>query len=107
MPRGAWLAVAQLCSIGGLAWLALAMDVHWQQVRGTLAPPGRATVAGLRLLGVGALSASLLVCLHADHPTMAALVWVMSLAVAALAVALTLTWRPRWLAWLAAWAGRA
>jgi len=35
---------------------------------------------------------------------MALLVWVMALAGAALAVALTLTWRPRWLR-LLAWAG--
>lgn len=108
MPRSAWLAVALLCSVGGVAGLALAMDVHWQQARGHLhARASRATVIGLRLLGAGALAASLLFCLRADHATMAVLVWVMSLAAAALAVALTLAWRPRWLAWLVVWAGRA
>jgi hypothetical protein len=34
---------------------------------------------------------------------MAALVWVMGLAAAALAVAFTLTWRPRWLMVLMPW----
>ena len=34
---------------------------------------------------------------------MAALVWVMALAAAALVVAFTLSWRPRWLAPLVAW----
>jgi hypothetical protein len=47
------------------------------------------------LLGACALVLSLLLCLMADHVTMAPLVWVMSLAAAALIVALTLAWRPR------------
>ena len=36
---------------------------------------------------------------------MAVLVWVMSLAAAALAGTLTLAWRPRWLAWVVPGAG--
>ena len=103
MSERLWLIVALLCSFGGVAWLALAMDVHWRQARGVHASAGRATVVGLRVLGAGALFGSLLACLRADHASMAALVWVMSLAVAAVAVALTLAWRPRWLAWLVAW----
>lgn len=104
MPKSALLLVALLCSVGGLAWLALAMEVHWQRARGTDVGPGRATVIGLRVAGTGAVLASLLVCLRADHVSMAVLVWVMSLGAAALAVALVLAWRPRWLAWLVAWA---
>ena len=46
-----------------------------------------------------ALLASLLLCLRADHASMAVLVWVMSLAAAALLVAFTLAWRPHWLRW--------
>jgi hypothetical protein len=42
-------------------------------------------------------------CLNADHVSMASLVWVMSLAASAMVVAFTLTWRPRALAWLVAW----
>jgi hypothetical protein len=30
-----WLMIAVLTCLTGLAWLALAMEVHWQQVRGT------------------------------------------------------------------------
>lgn len=100
VPKSLWLLIALLCSVGGIAWLALAMDVHWQQARGAQAQAGRATVFALRALGVCALLASLLLCLRADHASMAVLVWVMSLAGAALLVAFTLAWRPRWLAWL-------
>ncbi len=81
----------------GLAWLALAMESHWEQVRGRQPLP-RGTVVGLRGLGVVALAASLGLCLCVDHASMAALVWVMTLAAGALLVAFTLTWRPRLLA---------
>lgn len=99
---GAWLlrALALLCSLGGLAWWALAMEVHWQQVRGPHAPLPRHTAFVLRMLGTVALLASLSLCLWTDHGSMAVLVWVMSLAVSAVTVALTLAWRPLWLAWL-------
>ena len=100
MPRPLWLLVGVFCSLGGVAWLALAMDVHWKQARGSDAEPGRGTALGLRALGAVALLLSLLACLRADHATMAVLVWVMLLAAASLAVALLLAWRPRWLACL-------
>jgi Protein of unknown function (DUF3325) len=93
-----------VCAIG-IAWLALAMEVHWQQVRGPDDTPPRAgVVRTLRVLGYGAIGVSLLICLRVDHVSMAALVWVMALAASALAVAFTLSWRPRALAWLVAWA---
>lgn len=96
------LAVALAACLAGMGWLALAMEAHWEQVRAGHRPP--ATVRRLRVLGALGLAASLALCLRADHPSMAALVWVMLLAAAALAVALTLTWKPRWLLVLA-WAG--
>ena len=103
MHKGLLLTLALLCSAGGVAWLALAMEAHWQQVRGTATGPARRVSIGLRVAGSVALLASLLACLLADHATMAVLVWVMSLAASALVVALTLAWQPRWLAWLAPW----
>lgn len=106
MPKSLLLSAALLCSVGGVAWLALAMEEHWQQVRGHAVQHRPRTVTSLRALGVIALLASLLLCLRADHATMAVLVWVMSLAAGSLVVALTLAWRPRWLAFLALWAGR-
>lgn len=97
------LVLALLSSICGMAWLALAMKVHWQQVRGaTESSP--ATTRVLRVLGVLALLVSLVLCLAVDHVSMASLVWVMSLAAAALTVAFTLSWRPRVLGALVFWA---
>lgn len=94
MPEAAMLFAAVACNVAGFAWLATAMDVHWQQVRDSQAPSG-IVIAMLRVLGASALVLSLVLCLLADHVTMAPLVWVMSLAAAALIVAFTLAWRPR------------
>lgn len=93
MTAAALLVAATVAALIGLGWLALAMDAHWQQVRGDAPLPAR-TQHILRILGVTAISASLVLCLMADHPTMAALVWVMALAGSALVVAFTLSWRP-------------
>lgn len=89
------LLAAWALSVLGMAWLALAMDVHWEQVRPDVQTPAGAR--RLRALGALALAAALAVCLMVDHASMASLVWIMALAAAALTVALTLTWRPRWL----------
>ncbi|MBP8205011.1 MAG: DUF3325 domain-containing protein [Giesbergeria sp.] len=102
MPDAVMLAAALAASVLGMAWLALAMESHWEQVRGTAPLPAR-TVRALRWLGTVGLGASLALCLAVDHASMAALVWVMGLAASALAVAFTLTWRPRWLAALMPW----
>ncbi len=95
------LAAALSLAVCGMAWLALAMSTHWQQVRRSARTRRTATL--LRVLGALALWASLLVCLRADHVTMAPLVWVMALAGAALLVAFALAWRAHWLAPLVAW----
>lgn len=93
---------ALLACTAGLGWLALAMEAHWEQVRGPQ-PASRRTVFALRALGAAALALSLWLCLGVDHGSMASLVWVMALAAGALLVALTLSWRPRVLAPLVAW----
>jgi hypothetical protein len=105
MPDAVLHAAALAASVLGMAWLALAMEVHWDQVRGTIALPAR-TARGLRLLGAAGLATSLALCLAVDHASMAVLMWVMGLAAAALAVAFTLTWRPRWLMVLMPWVVR-
>ena len=96
MPESVVLLLAALANLAGLGWLALSMEVHWAQVRGSVPAPG-GLVRCLRLLGVCGLVASLLLCLRVDHASMAALVWCMTLAGAALAVAFVLAWRARWL----------
>ncbi|MGN6831268.1 DUF3325 family protein [Paucibacter sp. M5-1] len=93
------LLAALAATVAGLGWLALAMEVHWQQVCGAR-PLTPATVGGLRLLGAAGLLGSLGLCLSVDHVSMASLVWVMTLAGAALLIAFTLSWRPQWLALL-------
>ncbi|WP_198588690.1 DUF3325 domain-containing protein [Alloalcanivorax mobilis] len=101
MPDNLMLLMALLSNVVGMGWLALAMEVHWKQVRGRT-PRGNSTVLGLRALGALALTVSLVLCLKVDHPSMAALVWVMALAGAALVIAFTLAWRAQWLAILLA-----
>ncbi len=97
MPEALLLAAAFVCNALGLAWLALAMQAHWQQVAGQRVMPARSAVT-MRVLGAAGLIASLALCLLADHASMASLVWIMALAAAALMVAFTLAWRPRMLA---------
>lgn len=97
------LVAAYLSCVLGWAWLALAMEVHWQQARGDSSVPGSKVVRLLRSLGALAVVGSLLLCLRADHASMASLVWVLTLTAAALTVAFTLSWRPRLLAPLVGW----
>jgi Protein of unknown function (DUF3325) len=96
------LSIALSCCICGMAWFALAMKTHWQQVRGA-EPLERATARALRAMGSLALFTAFLICLRVDHVSMASLVWVMSLIPAILVVAFTLSWRPLWLSWLVVW----
>lgn len=99
------LAGALVANGMGLAWLALSMDAHWEQMRGT-EPLVRSTVRTLRWMGAAGLAVALALCLAVDHASMASLVWFMALAGAALAIAFTLSWRPRVLGPLIAWVRR-
>jgi hypothetical protein len=87
-------------AICGMAWLALAMDAHWRQLH-VDKPLTEATAQRLRISGAVALLISLGCCSAAEHASMAALVWIMSLTAAALLVTFTLAYRPRWLGFLA------
>ncbi len=95
------LSSALLASLAGMGWLALSMQVHSQQVWGRAL--SSVTVRAMRWMGGCALLAALVLCLTVDHASMASLVWVMSLAGAALVIAFTLTWQPRVLRVLAPW----
>jgi hypothetical protein len=85
-----------------MALLALSNRAHWAQVRGGPAL-AHSRVRRLRTFGGGALVVSLSWCLAADHPTMASLVWIMTSSASAVAVALTLAYRPHWLRCLVVW----
>lgn len=94
MSEALWLAAAAALSLAGMAWLALAMDVHWGQVMHRPATAAARLRRVLRTLGAAALALALITCLQADRPSMAVLVWVMLLAGSAIAVALLLARRP-------------
>ena len=96
-----WLGMAGLLAFGGMAWLALSMEVHWGQAMHGPAEQAVATRQMLRWTGGGSLLLSLLSCLLADRPSIAALVWIMLLAGASMLVSMVLSHRPRWLAPLA------
>lgn len=98
MREALFFAAALITGLIGMGWLSLAMDTHWQQVRSD--PIANPTTVRLRSLGSLLLATSLGFCLAVDHPSMAILVWVMGLAASALAIAFTLTWRPKWLIFL-------
>jgi hypothetical protein len=100
-----YLCFAFIGATAGFAWLALAMEVHWGQVCKDV-PVSRVRTRALRTAGALGLLLSLGACLMADHASMAALVWVMLLAVAALSVAFILSWRPRLLTFLLPWIRR-
>ncbi|MFT4179154.1 MAG: DUF3325 domain-containing protein [Thermomonas sp.] len=99
---GWMLLAALLASVAGMGWLALSMPVHAAQVWG--APLANGALRLLRWFGIAGVLVSLRLCLHANHASMAVLVWVMALSGAALLVAFLLAARPRWLRLLAPWA---
>ncbi len=106
MPDALMLLLAVAACVAGMGWFALSMEGHWYQVRGK-APLPAALAKTLRTLGALALAASLVICLSVDSASIAVLVWLMSLAFGALAIAFTLTWRASALGALVFWAGAA
>lgn len=95
MPEIIYLGFASVFSVLGMAWLALAMDVHWAQCRGITLAESRPPSSKLRLLGTTSLFASLLICLLVDRPSIAVLVWVMLMTAAAVLIAWGLSKLPR------------
>lgn len=92
MTEAGWLILAMTSTLLSMGWLALSYESHWRQVfsDNTLNPnPFR-----LKLIGWSFLLLSIVFCLTADHPSMAVLVWIMLLAVAAMTIAMTLSQRP-------------
>jgi len=73
MMDATWIAHtgAALAAVAGFAWLALAMDVHWQQVQGGSGPGAGGTRMVLRVLGIAGLMASPALCFLVDRPSVA------------------------------------
>ena len=89
----------------GFALLALSQRRYWRQIFSAGAPIALPLLF-LRGLGSLALTASLAVSLLRDGADYGALLWVTALSLSAMAVALTLAWRPSWLRPLASCAAR-
>ncbi|HYM86317.1 MAG TPA: DUF3325 domain-containing protein [Pseudoxanthomonas sp.] len=92
-------------SILGFVLLALAMSRHWSEVTGQAAL-SEVRIKVLRAAGFSALAVGLALAVFAQGPGFGSVLWVMALTTSAAAVALTLTWRPRWLRPLAKLMGR-
>lgn len=103
MSEALWLIAAALLSLGGMGWLALAMEAHWSQVMHRPASEAARSRGLLRVLGSVALLLSMLAALQADRPSMAVLVWVLLLAAGAALIAMTLAWQARALRLLWPW----
>lgn len=99
MADALWLVLAFGFALSGMGLLALTQKPHWDKVQAPR-PYIAAAAPRRRALGGIVLAVSLALCLAADPPLLALLVWVMALAVSAAAVAFTLAYRPRWLGWL-------
>jgi hypothetical protein len=84
--------LALLLAVAGLGLRAAAMPQHWRQLFG-IRPLSDGRAAALRLAGALVLLGSLLLCLAGAHPTIAILVWVMLLSLAAVLVAAGLALR--------------
>lgn len=81
-------------SLLGFGWLALTQERHRARIPGassTSAP------AGQRTAGLGAILLGLPLCIAGEGAAFGTLVWVLLTSAAAVAVAFTVTWQPRWL----------
>lgn len=92
------LLFAILASYTGFACLALAMPEHWKSAGGD---PGDQAMRrhGLRLSGALVLCMALAVCIWNEGPSFGTLLWAILMSASAIAVTLTLTWRPQLLLW--------
>jgi hypothetical protein len=92
----ALLAVVLTASYCGFGLLASSQAKNWQRVAGASRGPRPASWF-VRAVGCGLLAGSLVVAVLRHGASFGAILWCTSLSVSAVAVALTLTWRPHWL----------
>lgn len=96
MPKDLLLVAIFSAAYLSFALLALSQVRHWRVVFDKALPTQREVLL-LRSLGILMLSISLALSLVRDGASFGSLLWITMIGVAALAVALTLAWRPRWL----------
>jgi uncharacterized membrane protein len=80
----------------GFALLALSQERHLDHFFESNRPPAKNIRAQIAI-GFIAISSSLPICISAQGASFGSLLWLMLICAAAMAVALTLTWRPGWL----------
>ncbi|MGC1174129.1 DUF3325 domain-containing protein [Polaromonas sp.] len=83
-------------ALWGFALLALSQERHVERVFGHHARPAPALRAQ-RATGFTAIGLGLPICIAAEGAGFGSLLWVVLVCAAAMSIALTLTWRPRWL----------
>lgn len=91
------LLAAGLASYSAWACMALAMPRHWwadANGQGVACAPHR---TWLRPFGFALLGLGYALCVYRDGPGFGSVLWVLLVSAAAIAVALTLAWRPRFL----------
>jgi hypothetical protein len=96
MREAVLLVVLFVVIYSAFALLAASQAKNWSRLMGKSHRSQRAAWS-LRVVGYGLLAASLPLALVRDGATFGSLLWGCALSAAAVAVALTLTWRPVWL----------
>lgn len=89
-----WYGFALLVSLLGMLVLALSLDVHWRQLWAQPLPK-TTQLKTMRLAGFSSQLLCLLICLKADRPSMAVLVWCLLMTVTALMVSALLCYAPQ------------
>jgi uncharacterized protein YjeT (DUF2065 family) len=84
--------ISLLLSVAGLGLMTATSPEHWQQMPAGIARK-RCPATLLRMAGLAALFASLMLCLSGGPATIGAIVWVVELAVGASIVAAALAAR--------------
>lgn len=89
--------VAWLSQLAGMLALAMTLEAHWRQL-GAQPLPAPVHLRALRTVGLVAQLLGFLLCLRADPPSIAVLVWCMLATLAALQVTALFSYLPHWLA---------
>lgn len=103
MPEALLTLAAAMAIYLALALLALSQEDHWS--RAGMPPSTRLARRWRYLAGVVLILAGVL-CVASHGAGFGLILWVMLIGAGIVAVALTLSWRPRWLGGLARGAGR-
>lgn len=95
MPDTALAIIAALGSYLGFVFLALAQARHWRAV--CASPALRVRTAWPVAAGLTLQLLALVLIVSAQGPGFGSLVWAVMISAAAMAVAFTLAWQPKWL----------